>query len=150
MNKKAKDKILTPQEFAEGLGGEKVGEIPNFSIDPIGLKFMATHIGKRLSSQGGRPTDPSWKTIRKVPMKNETWKRLETIAEAYKEHAVSIAPGQLAGIALEYGLPQLTEQDEAPRALLENCLSQSTYTFPEHEMQEARELTSVAKQSGIW
>lgn len=150
MSKRDDDNILTPQEFAEGLGGEKVGEIPNFSLDPIGLKFMATHIGNRLSSQGGRPTDPSWKTIRKVPMKNETWKRLETIAEACKEHDVSIAPGQLAGIALEYGLPQLTEQGEAPRALLEDCLSQSAYTFPDQEMQEARELTRVTKESGIW
>jgi hypothetical protein len=118
-----KKKRLSLEETAALLGAEAPKPIGNVRLDPISMRAVATRIGKRLASSGGRPTDSSWEISRKVPMKAVTWERLRDLAKSLAEQNVRVAPGQLAAIALERGLFVLIREcrdsgqiSEAPEA----------------------------------
>lgn len=107
------NKPLTPDEIAKLLGADEYEYIGDISMDPISLLGFAHAIGQRMQSQGGRPTDRSWEISRKIPMKKETWAKLEELSDALGEQKVRVAAGQLAAIALERGLPLLAEEYNA-------------------------------------
>jgi hypothetical protein len=97
------------EEGAALLGAEQPEDIGDIASDPVKMKIVFETIARRLMSKGGRPTDPSWNISRKVPMKNETWERLKHLSEALGKGKVRVAPGQLAAIAIERGLPSLID-----------------------------------------
>lgn len=124
MKPKRRKKPLSLEESAALLGAdaqERVGEV---HLDPISMRVMATRIGERLASSGGRPTDSSWEISRKVPMKAVTWERLRELASTLAERNVRVAPGQLAAIALERGLLGLIHECENTGQISE---AQETY-----------------------
>jgi hypothetical protein len=78
-----------------------VGKLPT---DPLGMRMSAAILRERLVSKGGRPTDPAWTIVRKVPMRPETWAKLDRCAKELQQQSVRVSAGQIAAIALEKGL----------------------------------------------
>jgi hypothetical protein len=55
---------------------------------------------RRLSSTGGRPTNPEWTLRRQVPLAPQTWEDLKAIAADLSSDA-KIGPGHVAAFLLE-------------------------------------------------
>jgi len=151
MKHKAKGKRLTLDEGMAILGAEQPERITNIRLDPISLRVIASRIGERLVSKGGRPTDSSWELDRKVPMRVATWSRLKQLAGALSKQQVRVAPGQLAAVALERGLPTLTSADlgQEVAAMARTSIFAAYQPDPESE-KEARQLCEVISERGLW
>lgn len=125
MRKKSKRLgALTVAETQRLLGAEtpiKVGNVPR---NPLGMRMIASMIRDRLVSSGGRPSDPAWTIVRKVPMRPETWKEFNRCAQKLQSQRIRVSAGQIAAITLERGLQitmteskvteQEVQQSEAP------------------------------------
>ena len=72
---------------------------------PLNLRQLRQEIDARLSSRGGRPSDPEWKLRRSIPFKEDSWNFLR---EKGKE--VGADPGQLAAILLEREIESLKKE----------------------------------------
>jgi hypothetical protein len=96
---------IDPKEFAQMLGAEIVGEVPDVGGGPFGMARLAHIIHQRLTpSQGerpGRPTNPSWAMRPKVPMSKGTAKKLSKIAKALSTPERKVSPMQIAAQLLE-------------------------------------------------
>ena len=152
MNDKREKKFLSLKETIDLLGAEEALHLGHFSLDPIGLTNMATQIGKRLVSKGGRPTDSSWEISRKVPMKKGAWRTCEEISEALRSHDVRIAPGQVAAFVLEGGLAAIKKDkfENVISTMPISVLSTKQYTFCEESIDEAKELCGVINEESFW
>lgn len=97
--------VINPQEFARLLGAEIVGEVPDVGGGPFGMAHLARIMHQRLTpSQGerpGRPTNPDWASRPKVPMSEETARKLAVIAEAMSTPTRKVSPMQVAAQLLE-------------------------------------------------
>src|SRR5579864_3946966 len=94
-----------PQEFAGLFGAKIVGEVPDVGGGPFGMARLAHLMHARLTpSQGerpGRPTDPNWVSRPKVPMSEETVRRLAAIAQEVSTAERRVSPMQVAAQLLE-------------------------------------------------
>jgi hypothetical protein len=69
----------------------------------------------RLSSTGGRPSDPNWVLRRQIPFASSTWDALKEIADQLSIDA-KVAPGQVAAILLEEAVTHAGEPNGKPAA----------------------------------
>lgn len=96
---------IDPREFAQMLGAEIVGEVPDVGGGPFGMARLAHVMHERLTpSRGerpGRPTNPNWVTRCKVPMSEATLQRLTELAEAMSTAERKVSPMQVAAQLLE-------------------------------------------------
>jgi len=151
MIEKRKGKPLSSEETAKILGAEVSEDLGPVSLDPIGLRALATKIAQRMLSQRGRPTDVSWDTVRKVPMSITTWIRLKEISAALLANQnVRVAPGQLAAMALERGVPTLSAQDVLRETSDQVCGAACGWEFNPECEEEAGELCAVIQEEGCW
>lgn len=150
MNSSEDQKPLSTDEVAALLGAEVTEDIGPVRLDPIGLGVLAGRIAKRLVSTGGRPTDKSWELARKVPMKRETWAKLEQDSKKFASRGVRVAPGQLAAMALERGLGLLeSDRPQEDLAAGRDPFDGEAYEFRSESEEEARELATAAS-GGYW
>ncbi len=99
MNKKtSKGKALSSFDTQRLLRSEAPIPVGKMPLDPIGMVAAATMVRERLVSRGGRPTDPAWKISRKIPMRVETWERLELCAQKLQQRQIRVSAGQIAAI----------------------------------------------------
>ena len=148
--KKNRKEVLSWEEGAELLGAEAPEDIGQVRLDPIGMRVMASRIGKRLVSKGGRPTDASWSVSRKVPMKQATWDKLKEMARSFADQDVHVSPGQVAAFALELGLPELVQEAEAQPVAAVRESGFACYEFDEESKDEAKILCGVIDEEGLW
>jgi hypothetical protein len=146
MSDRKKNKSLTIEETIELLGAEKPRDIGQVHLDPIGMQALAARVSRRLSSKRGRPTDPSWVMVRKIPMKRETWDSLSDIA---KETNPSIAPGQMGAVALEVGLGILLDRHRG-RASKEVAFVAAKLEIRDESWEEARQLCPTINEERFW
>jgi len=135
-------KRLSSDETRRALGAEaptKVGRLPT---DPTAAYGVALEIRERLLSSGGRPTDPAWTVVRKVPMRPETWEKLTTMSAAIERTGIHVAPGQIAAITLERAV-------EHHRTLFPNMRS-SHFHFSQRARDQAHRLHSEICEHGLW
>ncbi len=96
---------MEPHEVARLLGAEIVGEVPDVGGGPFGMARLAHIMHQRLTpglgERPGRPTDPDWATRPKVPMSEETVRKLTVIAEAMSTSERKVSPMQVAAQLLE-------------------------------------------------
>jgi hypothetical protein len=107
---------LSVDETQALLGAEaptSVGELP---ANPLELRMVPSIVRERLVSRGGRPSDPAWSLVRKVPMRPETWAALDRCAHDLKAQNVRISAGQVAAIALERGLRFVSKGENLPQS----------------------------------
>src|SRR5437588_421223 len=101
------------ERLAELLGARIVGEVPDVGGGAFGMARLAQLLHQRLTpSQGerpGRPTDPNWVMRPKVPMSEETAKKLTEIAEALSTPERRVSPMQVAAQLLEDAVGRLQE-----------------------------------------
>lgn len=126
MKKARKLGSLSVAETRRLLGSDEPISIGKLPIDPLGMRLIASMVRERLVSRGGRPSDPAWTIVRKVPMRPETWKELDRCAQELQGQNVRVSAGQVAAIALEKGLQSTLklENAEQPRANYNYSFSQ--------------------------
>lgn len=116
MKKEAKARL------AEALGASKVIEVEHGRIrGPLDLLAMREEFGRRLRSSGGRPTDPSWTVTRQVPFKDDSWTRLQGLADEVGATGRRVGPAQVAALLIENSLEEL-DDDQWRDALAESRL----------------------------
>lgn len=106
MKKEEKDRI------AEALGASRVVEVGTKRVGgPLDLLALREEFGRRLRSSGGRPTDPEWTVSRQVPFKDDSWSRLQGLANEIGVTGRRVGPAQVAALLIESSLEEL--EDEA-------------------------------------
>ena len=96
------------EKIAQLLGATVIGELPDIGGGAFGAARLA-HIAQALRSRlepgagrrPGRPTDASWAHHPKVPMSNETMRRLTRLAELSSTTERRVSPMQVAAQLLE-------------------------------------------------
>ena len=149
MNEKKELNALTLEETVDLLGAERPHDMGPLQLDPIGMQVLATKVGERLASKRGRPTDQSWDTVRKIPMKETTWDALRRIAQRMRPGACPAA-GQIGAIALEIGLQRLLDEHNARG---NRAVGRATYTVlcvTEQSREEASVLCPVIAREKLW
>jgi hypothetical protein len=95
----------TAQEWANLFGATIVGQVPDVGGAPFGMARLAHFMHERLTpSQGdrpGRPSDPTWESRPKVPMSQNTHRRLVEIARRLSTPDRQVSPMQVAAQLLE-------------------------------------------------
>jgi hypothetical protein len=143
---KNSNKSLNIEETAELLGAEKPRDLSQVHLDPIGMQALAARVSRRLSTKRGRPTDPSWVMVRKIPMKRETWDSLRDIA---KETSPTVAPGQMGAVALEVGLGILLERRRGHMSK-EVTFVAAKLEIRDESWKEARQLCPTINEERFW
>ena len=108
---------IKPQEFAQLLGAQIVGEVPDVGGGPFGMARLACILHQHLTpGQGerpGRPTNPNWVSRCKVPMSAATLQKLAQLAKLMSTSQRRVSPMQVAAQLLEEALERLQAQAEA-------------------------------------
>jgi hypothetical protein len=104
------------QRIAEGLGAEVVRPVPETGGGAFGAARLA-RIVERLQARlvpgqgkrAGRPSDASWVRHPKVPMSEETDRRLRLLAERASAGGRKVSPMQIAAQLLEEAVARIPE-----------------------------------------
>jgi len=98
------------KRIVDGLGAQVVGRLPDIGGGAFGAARMARIVanlqGRLVPGQGkraGRPSDASWVRHPKVPMSEETRRRLTLLADRASAGGRKISPMQLAAQILRRG-----------------------------------------------
>lgn len=116
MKKVRKNRALSATDTQRLLGSEPPISIGKLPIDPLSMRVIGSIVRERLVSRGGRPSDPAWTIVRKVPMRPETWSELDHFAQQLQEQHIRVSAGQVAAIALERGLSKTLHTERPSQA----------------------------------
>jgi hypothetical protein len=104
------------KRIAEGLGAKVIGRVPDVGGGAFGAARLAGIVeklqGRLVPGQGkraGRPSDASWVRHPKVPMSDETRRRLSLLATRASAGGRKVSPMQLAAQILEEALAGMSE-----------------------------------------
>jgi hypothetical protein len=154
MKKIRKSKGLSTAETQRFLGAERPIPVGKLSIDPISMKAIASIVQERLVSRGGRPSDPAWTIVRKVPMRAETWEKLARCARQLQDENVRVSAGQVAAIALEQGLTTTVKSTITGQLATSNVRGRGSVRYEhsqEVQVRARRAHLAVARNNGsIW
>lgn len=104
-NKKALDPLSSVLQEHAAVVIEEPGEHGALSAtDVLAWRSWFDRRKRKLSSSGGRPTNPNWTLKRQIPFSRETWEELEGRAQACSQSGQKIGPGQVAAFLLEDSL----------------------------------------------
>jgi hypothetical protein len=102
--------------IADSLGASVVGQVPDVGGGAFGaarLACIVETLQERLvpgqGKRAGRPSDSSWVRHPKVPMSEETRRRLSLLADRASTGARKISPMQIAAQILEEALAGMSE-----------------------------------------
>jgi hypothetical protein len=105
------------ETIAESLGAKAVGRMPDVGGGAYGAARLARIVktlqGRLVPGQGkraGRPSDPSWVRHPKVPMSEETQRRLSLLAARASTGGRKVSPMQVAAQILEEALSGISGQ----------------------------------------
>ena len=82
--------------IGKALGATKQMSVKTRASGPMELLRLGEEIGARLTSRGGRPSDPKWNVRRVIPLKEESWNYLQQ-----QSGKLRVSPGHLAAMLLE-------------------------------------------------
>ena len=106
------------KKIAEILGAKIVAEVPDTGGGAFGAYRLAEIVARLQSrlepGQGkrpGRPTAVNWIHHRKLPMSDETFKKLERLAVKASTNERKVSPMQLAAQLLEDAIGRCGEAD---------------------------------------
>jgi hypothetical protein len=91
-------KKISPRLIEKALGAKKIGIKIDTRKAPISLFELRQFLIEKLISSGGRPKlDGAAKRRNKIPLLEDDWDKLKSIAEYYKKKdGINVSPGQLA------------------------------------------------------
>ena len=93
--------------MGKALGATKQMSVRKRASGPLELLQLGEEIGARLSSRGGRPSDPKWNVRRVIPLKQESWNYLRqhelpaTRAQDFRAFVAAARADEGQTIALE-------------------------------------------------
>ena len=103
--------------IAKKLGARVVGQVPETGGGAFGAAKLAQVVAslqaRLVPGQGkrpGRPTDPSWVYVPKVPMSDATMAKLTRLAAQAAAGGRRVSPMQLAAQLLEEAVAHLPDQ----------------------------------------
>jgi len=99
---------IDPGRVDRALGAEPAAESGRGG-SPIGLHALRRELHARLRSSGGRPSLEGTSRRQKVPLSDESWEKLERIAQKLSEAGTSTSPGQVAAVLLEQVIRRVDE-----------------------------------------
>jgi len=85
--------------IGRALGATRQLSLKTRASGPLEWIQLREEIGARLSSRGGRPSDPDWKLRRVIPFKKSSWDFLQQTSGKLR-----VNPGHLAAMLLERGI----------------------------------------------
>jgi len=139
MRKRQKLGSLSVAETQRLLGSKPPVSIGKLPTHGLGMRFAPLIVRERLVSRGGRPSDPAWTIVKKVPMRPETWKEFNRCAQELQSQRIRVSAGQIAAITLERGLQitmtesKVTEQEvrqsEAPYATSDAAMIETVRAY---------------------
>lgn len=139
MTKKLKSReALSMAETQRLLRSKPPVSVGKLSLDPLGVSVMAAIVRERLVSRGGRPSDPAWVISKKVPMRVDTWDRLDRCARTLQQMNIRVSAGQIAAIALERGLPRVEGEKVSVESIVMAHDVEVEYRFGVAARQKAR------------
>ena len=83
----------------KALGATKQFSVKTHASGPLAWVQLREEIDARLSSRGGRPSDPEWNLRRVIPFKQSSWDFLQQTSGKLR-----VNPGHLAAMLLERGI----------------------------------------------
>lgn len=91
-------KKINSSLIEKALGAKKIGIKIDTRKAPISLFELRQFLIEKLISSGGRPKlDGAAKRRNKIPLLEDDWDKLKSIAEYYKKKdGINVSPGQLA------------------------------------------------------
>jgi hypothetical protein len=127
------------------LGAEDPTSVGKLPASPIEMRMAPSIVRERLVSRGGRPSDPAWTVVRKVPMRPETWAELDRCAHELQEQNVRVSAGQVAAIALERGIQFVSKREN-----LRQSGPNSNYSFPQNVQADAQRTYLALSRGGLF
>jgi hypothetical protein len=119
------------KRIADSLGADVVGRLPDIGGDAFGAERLARMVanlpGRLVPSQGkraGRPSDASRVRHPKVPMSDETQRRLSLLAGRASAGGRKISPTQLAAQILEEAPAGMAEHRRALTTTLQSYVNE--------------------------
>jgi hypothetical protein len=112
-----KSGVFIMPEFADALGANKIGQVPDTGGGAFGaarlariVKAMQARLTPGQGRRPGRPTDANWVRHPKVPMSDATKQRLTRLADQVSSQGRKISPMQIAAQILEDAVAGLPER----------------------------------------
>ena len=95
---------IDPRQLAAALGAEPVPEAQDAAGSPLAAMAVRQEMARRLQSSGGRPALEGTTRRAKIPLSDEEWQQLETIAAAIACAGCAPTAGQVASVLLNLAL----------------------------------------------
>src|SRR5437762_13012759 len=90
---------LDMDKIAKGLGAKRRGKVAAGGGYFGAMQLLADIEARfRVSSGGGRPTDPGWTERRLLPLAPKALKKLGAMSAKAREHGMNVEPMQLAAL----------------------------------------------------
>jgi hypothetical protein len=122
--------LIDPTDLAAALGAEIIPQIKLESGNPLSLYALRAEIFRRLQSSGGRPALEGATRRTKIPVSDQEWHDLESIAAAITQEGCTPSAGQVASVllnlALRSVLDDLAKEPSSTKEKLRGRLAQTT------------------------
>ena len=114
---------IEPEVVAAALGAEPVGEKRPGHPGPLTLYAMRAEMMRRRVSQGGRPRIEGTDQRVKVPISDQDWQALESLASSLASKGFTPSAGQVASVLLNMAIRSVQSSSEGP-ALVDRITQQ--------------------------
>ena len=101
---------VDPEQIVAALGAEKITDAQVDASNPLSMYALRAELFRRLQSTGGRPALEGTTRRPKIPVSDQEWQELESIAAAVTQEDCSPSAGQVASVLLNLALRSI--QDE--------------------------------------
>ena len=98
---------IDPKSLGKLLGAEVVSTKAVRPASPVSLFALRQYLLENLRSSGGRPTLEEDARRQKIPLSDESWQALTTLANILRAEGIPVSPGQIGGAIIRQGLTSL-------------------------------------------
>jgi hypothetical protein len=105
---------MEPTAVAKALGAEPAADRAEGHPAALTLYALRAEIMRRLVSQGGRPRIEGTNQRVKIPVKDQDWHALESLASSLASKGFTPSPGQVASVLLNMAIQAVNTSAENP------------------------------------
>jgi len=98
---------IDPKSLGKLLGAEVVSTKAIRPGSPVSLFALRQYLLENLHSSGGRPALEEDASRQKIPLSDEAWQALTTLANILRAEGIPVSPGQMASAIVRQGLTQM-------------------------------------------
>ena len=108
---------VDPKMIAAALGAEPVSALREKAGSPLALLAMRLELARRLQSSGGRPALIDTDRRAKIPLSDQEWQQLESLAATVADKGCAPSAGQVASVLLNLALKSVATEIAAEKTL---------------------------------